>query len=159
MTRRSVWRWAPAAALVVVVVVVLAVGAGRSSHPTLDQRVGSLAGQVRCPVCSGETAAQSDTPPSVEIRSQIRTWLQQGVSGGQIKARLVAEYGPGILERPQASGISLLVWVLPLAAGAVAVAGLVAAFVYWRRRGRQVAPATESDRVLVGRAVSGGDGQ
>lgn len=159
MTLRGGWRWAPAAALVVVVAVVLAVGAGRSSHPTLDQRAGSLAEQVRCPVCSGETAAQSNTPPSVEMRSQIRSWLQQGVSGSQVKARLVAEYGPGILERPRANGISLLVWVLPLAGGAVAVAGLTAAFVYWRRRARQVAAPSESDRVLVGRAVSGDDGQ
>lgn len=143
------WRWAPGLVLVAVVIVALAIGSQTHSHPTLDQRTMTLAGQVRCPVCSGETAAQSDTPPSLEIRSSIRAWLQAGDSNAQVRAKLVASYGAGILEKPPAKGIGLLVWVLPLVAVAAAAGGLALAFVAWRRRSCRAGTPSDADRALV----------
>ncbi len=150
------WRWGPAVLLVVAVIVVLVIGSQRPSHQTLDQRTMSLAGQVRCPVCSGETAAESNTPPSVEIRSSIHSWLQAGDSTGQVKAKLVASYGPGILEKPAAKGIGLLVWVLPLVVVAAAAGGLALAFVGWRRRSRAAGVPTDVDRALVTHRLGAG---
>ncbi|HWG73314.1 MAG TPA: cytochrome c-type biogenesis protein CcmH [Acidimicrobiales bacterium] len=149
--------------MVLVVAGVLAVGSQRSGRPTVDQRVTSLAAQVRCPVCQGETAAESDTPPSVEIRSFIRRSLQEGRSPAQVKSSLVADYGPGILEQPQAKGVALVVWVLPVAAVIVAVAGLTLAFRRWRRQLGGGGEPSDADRDLVDRALAGGlpsdDGQ
>jgi cytochrome c-type biogenesis protein CcmH len=117
--------WLPWALLVAVAVTVLVLGSHSSSRPSLDARVSHIAGLVRCPVCAGETAGQSQSPPAVEIRSQIRTDLQAGMTQGQILDSLVHDYGPGILEKPSTSGISLLVWVLPAVAGALGLVGLV----------------------------------
>ena len=157
MTRA--WRWVPWVVLGVVAVAVLAVGTHRSSHPTMQAETLHIAGMVRCPVCSGESAAQSSAPASVQIRDQIGQELAAGEHQSQILSGLVGAYGPGILEKPEASGVGLVVWVLPVIAVVVAVAGLMLAFARWRPR--QVAPVSEADRALVDRALrddpTGGD--
>ena len=119
-------KWGPWALLVVVAAVVLAIGLQRGGGPaTLDARVAQLAGQLRCPVCHGETVAQSQSSVSVEIRAEIRADLQKGESQGQIFSSLVASYGQSILEKPQANGISVVVWVLPVVAVLLGAVGVV----------------------------------
>ncbi len=151
---RGWWRWLPWLAMVVVVAGFLAVGTHSSSRTTLDQRVASLAGQVRCPVCDGETAAESDTPPSVEIRALIRQSLQAGQTTGQIKSKLVGDYGTGILEAPPARGVDLVVWVLPIVVVLVSLAGLGLAFRNWRGRLRASTDPSDDDRERVERALA-----
>jgi cytochrome c-type biogenesis protein CcmH len=137
--------------LLVVALVVLVVGTQRSGHPSLQDKTMHIAGLVRCPVCEGQSAAESQAPASVQIRDQIRQELSAGESQSQILSALVAAYGPGILEKPEARGIGLLLWVLPVLAVVVAIAGLALAFARWRpRRGAGVTPA---DRVLVDQAL------
>jgi cytochrome c-type biogenesis protein CcmH len=140
-------------AVLVVVAVALVVGTRSGpSHQTLNQRTLDIAGQVRCPACDGESAAQSDVAASVEIRTIIRQQLQAGFSQKQILDDLVASYGPGILEKPQTKGINFLVWSLPVAIGAVALGGLALAFRRWRPASRAV--VTEADRDLVSDALT-----
>lgn len=127
-------RWGPWALLLLVAGVVLTVGVQRSGGPpSLDARVQHIASEVRCPVCHGETVAQSQAAPSVEIRNEIRADLQKGESESQILAGIVGAYGPGILEKPPAQGIGLLVWVVPVVVVVVAAAGLLLALGRWRR--------------------------
>jgi len=148
---RGAWRWIPWVVLGVVAVAVLAVGTHRSSHPTLQAETLHIAGMVRCPVCQGESAAQSSAPASVQIRNQIGQELSAGEHQSQILSGIVAAYGPGILEKPEASGVSLLVWVIPVIAVVIAVAGLSVAFARWRPR--QAATVSDDDRALVDRAL------
>jgi cytochrome c-type biogenesis protein CcmH len=108
---------------------------GHSGPQSLYQRTMAVSGQYRCPVCAGESAAQSDAPAAVEIRDQVQLWLQEGRSQAQIRSYLLHDYGPSILEKPPASGFSALVWVLPAVATAGAVAGLTLAFARWRKAG------------------------
>ncbi len=147
-------RWAPWLIIAVVVIVAGVVGLQRSSHPSLDQRTLSVAGQVRCPVCNGQSVAQSDAPPSLAIRSQIRTELAAGQPSRLILAGIVKDYGSGILEKPQATGVGLIVWVVPLLAVAGAIVGLVLAFHRWRPSAVTEPSATDTDRELVGEALS-----
>jgi cytochrome c-type biogenesis protein CcmH len=128
------WRWGPWVVLVALAVSLLAIGSHRSSHPTLDAQVMHIANEVRCPVCDGETAAQSSAPASVQIRAQIRQELLAGEPSDQILAGLVRDYGSGILEKPQSSGVGLVVWVVPVVATVLAAAALAWAFIRWRRR-------------------------
>jgi cytochrome c-type biogenesis protein CcmH len=153
---RRLARWSPWIALVVVVAIALAIGSQRHSHPTLEQRTMSIAGAVRCPVCVGETAAESDVPASVEIRNAIRQDLQAGESRAEILSHLSAAYGPSILEKPPAQGINLLLWVLPALAVLAAVTGLVLAFLRWRPA--RVSGVSDDDRRLVGRLLDAGPG-
>jgi cytochrome c-type biogenesis protein CcmH len=140
-------RWLPWVGLAVIVAVALAVGSHRPTHQTLEQRTMSIASAVRCPLCVGETAAESNIPASVEIRAAIRGDLQRGESRSQILSQLTASFGTAELEQPPAKGINILLWVLPGLAVVLAVAGLTFLFVRWRPSRR--ASVTDDDRRLV----------
>jgi hypothetical protein len=110
-----------------------------------------IASEIRCPVCNGESAAESQAAPSVQIRNEIRTDLQHGMSANQILDSFVASYGPGILEKPRASGIGLVVWVLPVVAVVLAATALVLVLARWHRR------SADAAAVPTGIAEPGGD--
>ena len=147
---RSPMRWLPWIALGVLVAVVLVIGAtGGSGGPvSVDRRVERIARDVRCPQCSGQSAADSDAETAVAVRATIRQQVQQGRSDGQIKQYLADRYGQDILERPPATGIASLVWALPVIALVFAIAGLAFAFRRWKAQGPR-GHATEEDRRLV----------
>jgi cytochrome c-type biogenesis protein CcmH len=114
--------------------VLAAPAAASERHPTL----GDLEGQVMCPTCK-TTLDQSQAPIANRIRQFISARIAAGDTESQIKAKLVAQFGPAILAEPSKHGFNLLAWVLPFVAlgvGAVAVGWLA-----WRwSRGRQEAP-------------------
>lgn len=154
--RRSPARWLPWIALGVLVAAVLVVGArGGSGGPeSLDHRVERIARDVRCPQCSGQSAADSDAETAVAVRATIRQQVQQGRTDGQIKQYLADRYGQDILERPPATGIASLVWVLPVIALVLAVAGLIFAFRRWKAQAVGGHPTPE-DRRLVDESRGG----
>ncbi len=148
---RRLVRLLPWIALVVVAVIALVIGTERHSHPTVEQRTTSIAGAVRCPVCSGETVAQSETRISVQIRDYIHKEVVAGKTRSEILSSISASYGSSILESPPAKGINVLLWVFPVGAIVVAVAGLGIGFARWRI-GR-TGPISDGDRLLVSGAL------
>jgi cytochrome c-type biogenesis protein CcmH len=94
--------------------------------PDLSSRVFDIARELRCPVCQGESAAESNADISVEMRRIIAEQLAQGKSSEQIKAYFVQRYGDWILYDPPRRGATLWVWLSP-------VLGLIAlGLVLWR---------------------------
>jgi cytochrome c-type biogenesis protein CcmH len=144
-------RWLPFAALGVALVVALAIGAGRSGGSrTVAQRVQHITGQLKCPVCEGETVADSNALISRDIRADVQRRVAAGQSDGQIIDYVVHQY-PGTRLDPPAHGVGLLVWLLPVVAVAAAAVGLGLAFARWRARpGVEV---TDADRALVEEAL------
>lgn len=136
---RSSWlrKWGPWVALVLVALAALVVGARHHTSTTLDGETEHIAGLVRCPVCNGETAAQSQSPVSVQIRATIRQDLQKGMTQDQILAQIVQSYDAGILETPQARGIGLTVYVVPVVAVVVGGAAVVLLVRRWRKGATQ----------------------
>jgi cytochrome c-type biogenesis protein CcmH len=127
------------AVLVVLIVLALAPPALASErHPTL----GELEGQLMCPICEGETLAQSDAPAAQRIKAYIQRRIDEGATRSQIKRELVDQWGKRILAAPPRHGFDLLAWVLPLVGliGGAAVLGLLA----WRwSRAREPEPAPQ----------------
>lgn len=151
-------RWLPVLVVALVMVGAVLVGSARDDGPpTVGERVARIAREVRCPTCESLSAADSDAPSSVAIRDEIKAKLEAGQSDDAVRAFLVDRYGKDILLRPDSSGVASLVWVLPVAGGIVALAGLVAVFARWRRR--RVVRATEEDRSLVAVAQAGEAGE
>ena len=157
-------RWRTSAVWAVVAIVAglsLAVGSGAFSGghakaATLYQRTMQVAGEYRCPVCAGESVATSDAAEAVEIRGLIQGWLAEGRSQVQIRSYLVDDYGPSILEKPPASGIGVLIWVLPVVFGATVrpraracLCSLATCWSCWRRAVRAVVPAGWGGRSSV----------
>lgn len=126
---------------------------GTRDAPTTQDRVSSISCTVKCPVCSGESVAESNAPASQEIRRDIALRIQEGQTDNEIRSYYVARYGAAILLTPSASGINALVWILPVAALAVALAGLVIVFRRWSNE--PVETASPEDRRLVEAALRG----
>ena len=145
--------WGPWVLLVVVVIAVLSVATFTArSAPTAADRVNNISFTIKCPVCAGESVAVSNAPASLEIRKEIAEQVQQGQTDEQIRRYYAAKYGEAILLTPSATGINALVWILPVVALALAMAGLGIAFRRW-----SVAPAeraTDADRELVASAMA-----
>jgi cytochrome c-type biogenesis protein CcmH len=131
---RQWWRrpWLQIAALLVVLVAALVVGSGAGSgHETAAARAAAIDAQVRCPSCEDISVAQSTDSAAIAVRHEVSRMVAQGKSDQQIEDTLVSQYGPTILLRPPTSGLSALVWIVPVVAGAGALIALVALF--WRR--------------------------
>jgi len=144
-------RWLLWLVLAVVLVGALVIGATRTSgRPTTQQRVRHITSQLRCPVCDGETVAESNATISQDIRTLVQQRVEQGQSDGQITSYVVHQF-PGTLLTPPASGVGIIVWALPVVAFVAAAAGLGFTFVRWRSRaGVEV---TDADRALVEEAL------
>lgn len=97
-------------------------------HPSLAE----LEGEVMCPVCN-TTLDQSNSQAARRIEAYISRRIAAGDSKSEIKARLVAQFGPGILAAPSRHGFGLLAWWLPIAGVTLAAAVLAAAAYRWSR--------------------------
>jgi cytochrome c-type biogenesis protein CcmH len=80
---------------------------------TLDQRVIDVASQLKCPVCQGESVADSPALISQQMRAVIRQQLSQGRSEQQVISYFVDRYGSGILWSPPRQGFTLIAWIVP----------------------------------------------
>ena len=97
------------------------------------QRTDALAAELRCPDCQGLSVADSQTAAAREIRRQIGGLLASGATDAEVRAHFVDRYGEWILLAPA----SPIPWILPFAALAAGVAGLVT----WLVRRRPALPA------------------
>jgi cytochrome c-type biogenesis protein CcmH len=127
--------------LLVVVLAALALTApalASEQHPTLSE----LEGQLMCPICAGETLAQSDQPAALRIKAYIQERIAAGDTRSEIKRKLVDQWGTRILAAPPRHGFDLLAWALPLAG--LIVGGAVIGLLAWRwTRVREPEPAAQ----------------
>lgn len=134
------------------------IGIGLFAYGTLDEgpartnadRAYAMADRYACPVCNGQSVAESDVPIARTIRTEIRQRVDDGQTQNEITSFLRFKFGDEIDLNPSASGFTGLVWILPVVAGAGALAGLVLVFRKW-----QQAPAetmSQDDAELVDRA-------
>ena len=77
---------------------------------TLDQRVYTVASQLKCLVCQGESVADSPATLSQQMRGIIRQQLQSGKSEQEVIQYFESRYGDRILWSPPWQGFTLLAW-------------------------------------------------
>ena len=149
-SRRRFRLWAWVGAFVVGVSALLFGAIDEGPPRTNADHAHALARDFACPVCKGQSVAESDVPVAQNIRREIRVWVDEGRSDGYIRDQLVADFGEDIDYSPPASGISALVWILPVVALAGGIAGLTVVFRRWRREAALEASA--ADVALVAEA-------
>ena len=108
----------------------------------LDDGVRRVGLQLQCPVCEGQTVADSPSGLASDMRSVIRAKLAAGEPDQQIIDEFVGSYGDGILTEPPKRGISLGVWLGP-ALAVLLGAGLLAVLL---KTWRQPAPRSANAR-------------
>lgn len=87
-----------------------------------DDEVNRVAKQLYCPVCENVPLDVCPTQACAQWRATIREKLAQGWTEQQIRDFFAEQYGARVLASPPATGLSVLVWILPplaVAAGAV----------------------------------------
>jgi cytochrome c-type biogenesis protein CcmH len=100
--------------------------AASEARPTLAE----LERELICPTCH-TTLELSDAPIADRMRAFIRGRIAAGDTKSEIKAKLVAQFGEGVLAAPPKKGFNLLAWALPLAGGLLAVVALGVALRRW----------------------------
>jgi cytochrome c-type biogenesis protein CcmH len=131
------------AALAVIVAVWSTLLIVKPKQETLDQRVQNVASQLKCPVCQGESVADSQATIAQQMRQVIRQQLQSGKSEQDVIQYFIRSYGDQIVWLPPWQGFSVLVWLVPIVffLGGAVLVGMV---LYEWRFGSAVAEKRES---------------
>jgi len=144
------WSW-----LVIAAVAIVSLGrATFADGPprTTEEQVEAIAATMKCPTCRSQSVADSDVAAARAIRLEIARLLDEGHSPDEIRSTIAdSAYGDDLQLTPPATGFAGLVWILPVVALVLALAGLAAAFARWRRAPESV--ASDADRALVDDAL------
>jgi cytochrome c-type biogenesis protein CcmH/NrfF len=119
-------------ALAIALVVLAAVPAAAAAAPPRTT-LPDVEDEVMCVEC-GTALNVSTSPVAEQERAFIRRRIAEGKSKAEIKAALVAEYGPRVLATPEGGGFDVAAWLVP---GALCLAALLAIGGFalrWRRR-------------------------
>jgi cytochrome c-type biogenesis protein CcmH len=121
--------------LFVAIAAVFALGASAALASERRPALNELEREVMCPTCQTPLEL-SDAPIAERMRAFIRARIRAGDTKSEIKAKLVAGFGEGILAAPRTRGFGLLAWIVPFAGlfGVGVAVGLVAW--RWTRAGR-----------------------
>lgn len=84
-----------------------------AADPVLEERLMTLATELRCLVCQNQTLAESNADLAVDLRNEIREQMQGGASDSDVIEYLVARYGDFVLYRPPLKARTLLLWSGP----------------------------------------------
>ena len=141
--------------LAVAVAVALVVGAHRPTPPRRSAEIAAIEADTKCPSCEDLSVATSTAPTAIAARAAIVKRIDAGQSPKQVEDYLVSRYGQGILLRPPTSGLTGLVWELPLLAAGLAAVALGVFF--WRRRRVTAVAVSEEDDELVRRLLEEDD--
>jgi len=117
--------------------------------PSAADRAHSIAAGLKCQECQGLSVADSDASTSRAIRADIKRRVAAGQSDDQIRRYYVDQYGEQILLEPQSSGLSLIIWVLPVLLLVAGGAGIV--FALRRNAHEPRLHASAADESLVER--------
>lgn len=93
---------------------------------SVDDRVERIGSLIKCPVCQGESIANSPATMAVDMMALVEERVAAGESDSAIIEELLGSFSGAVLLDPPASGSTLLLWLAPLAA---LIVGL--AVIYW----------------------------
>jgi cytochrome c-type biogenesis protein CcmH len=145
---RKLLPWLALGLVVVVGIVVLVVRSRPDNSPAA--RAARLEHQLACPVCEGQSVADSNSPQSRAIREHIPRQIAAGMSDAEIRSYYVARYTEKVLETPSNSGLGVVAWGLPTVAIILGAVGIGLAVRRWSTTPRLA--ATDEDEDIVRRA-------
>lgn len=78
-----------------------------------QDRAHALYKEIRCPVCTAQSVAESDATLSQDLRDRIDLYVMQGRSDEDIRNELAARYGDSIRLKPRFEARTLVLWSAP----------------------------------------------
>jgi len=107
-----------------------------AEDPVVEQRLIAISEEMRCLVCQNESLAGSRADLAMDLRRELRGLIKQGKTDAEIKEFMVSRYGDFVLYRPPVKPMTWLLWAGPF--GLMGI-GVVALFMYLRRRNASIA--------------------
>jgi len=98
----------------------LSVFAQNPEDEALQKTARELYESIMCPICSGQTIAQSTSGTSSQMRDLVLKKLRHGESKEQILQYFVSRYGERIMAKPNKKGFNLMLWFFPFVFVAIA---------------------------------------
>lgn len=99
--------------LLTLIVLATLVSKSVSFSESIDDEAREISYLLMCPVCQGQSVAESNSELAKDMRSIIREKLEAGESKEEIINYFVNRYGDSILGYPPVKGVNLLLWILP----------------------------------------------
>lgn len=101
--------------LIIYITTILCFSAVDCFTQTIEKQVSEISSELFCPVCRGQTVAESNSDLANDFRNIIKTKLKKGESREEILNYFTSRYGDSVLSSPPAKGFRLIVWLLPVA--------------------------------------------
>lgn len=99
-----------------------------ATNPTSADRVESIGERIKCPVCQGESIANSPSQMAQDMMALVQERVEDGLSDEAIIDELLFSYSGAVLLDPPAGGSTLILWLAPVGALVVG-AGVI---LWWR---------------------------
>lgn len=129
--------------LLAVLVLAVAAAAPAGAQDVYSDRTLEIARRLACPVCAGESVADSNSELARQMRGIIEEQVQAGRTDAEIIQFFVDRYGESIVLEPSKSGTNLALWWLPVLV--VLVGALVVGLYLRERTGQAGRPAPGDD--------------
>ena len=126
-----------------------------STRPATVDRVEQIGTRIKCPVCQGESIANSPSQMAEDMMDLVSERVAAGAPDEEIVDELLASYTGAVLLDPPASGNTLLLWLAPLAVLALGIAVIL----WWRRHPgsgdteEPASPGRSRSRLVIGGVV------
>lgn len=93
-----------------------------TAEPPAEDRAREIGSSIRCPVCQGESIADSPSPLAEDMMDLVRARIAEGRSDEQIVQELIASYTGAQLLDPPFSLETAALWAIPAVVLAVGIA-------------------------------------
>jgi cytochrome c-type biogenesis protein CcmH/NrfF len=120
------------------------------SAPSDVDRVSRLGAAIMCPVCQGESIADSPSPMARDMMDLIEERVGAGATDEQVVEEILASFTGAVLLDPPVTGPTIVLWLAPVAA---LLAGI--AVIWWWRRQPAVTRGSQSGAPTKGRQAVG----
>jgi len=87
-----------------------------ATNPTAADRVESIGERIKCPVCQGESIANSPSQMARDMMALVEERVDDGAGDDEIIDELLFSYSGAVLLDPPARGPTLVLWIAPVAA-------------------------------------------
>lgn len=115
----------------------------RLDNPEQQEAYESLTSELRCLVCQNQTIKDSNAELAGDLRRQVYEMLQQGKNKDEILRFMTDRYGEFVLYKPPFETKTGLLWIGP---AVFLLLGIVAIFIYVRRKKTAIAPTISADK-------------
>jgi len=104
------------------------------NEEALQKAATELSDLIMCPICPGQTIAQSSNETSTQMRDLVLKKLRQGQTKEEILQYFESRYGERIMAKPNIKGLNVILWFLPFLLVALLIILIYYLIHHWSKR-------------------------